>query len=120
MELILLAAFTGFALLCGIAFPTGIAMKTRREFGSLLGVMERIADDEVGVDVPFKSGQNEISQIARMADTFQNNTVARKQAESDAELARRFHRRMLRQEALLRPVLRELEVDTFATPFRIE
>ena len=86
--LIMLAAFTAFALLCGIAAPLLIAMKTRREFGALLGVMQRIADDEVGLDVPFKSGRNEISQIARMADTFQTNTIVRKQAESDAEIAR--------------------------------
>lgn len=88
-QLILLIAFTIFVLLCGIAFPLFFVMKTRREFGSLLGVMERIADDEVGVNIPFKSGQNEISQIARMADTFQNNTVARKQAEDEAETARK-------------------------------
>lgn len=87
-RLTLLIVFTLLALIFCISFPVFFAVKTRREFSSILSVMQKIADDEIDLSIPFKEGTNEVSQIARMADTFQKNTVIRKSAEYDAEVAR--------------------------------
>ena len=91
-DLMFEGAMIVFILLASITIPVLISRSLTRQFGTQLNHLRKIAGGNLDGEIVTSDGHDEISELARMAATFQGNEKARIETEKQVEEQRKERR----------------------------
>ncbi len=81
-----ISIIAGLAILLGGLFALLIGRMIGRPIQSITGVMNRLAEGELEVDMPYAGRRDEVGQMAQALDVFKDNAIERRRM-AEAELA---------------------------------
>lgn len=76
----------GLSVMIGGGFAAWIVLSIR-PLHTMTGAMQRLADDDLSVEIPDATARNEIGDIARAVQVFKDNALEVKRLEEEQELA---------------------------------
>ena len=84
-------AFAGIALSIASAVAAAVfgLFRISRPIQAMTAAMARLAEGDVGTEVPFRERRNEIGAMAAAVQVFKENLIRTRQLEAEAEEARR-------------------------------